>query len=135
MDFAPLATWSLLRAAHDVALARGHRVHVGNVYTSDSFYEGGESQRIWADHGVLAAEMEVAALYTLAARHKVEALGVMTVSDHIYEEEHMPPEHRERALREMIEVALEVALGSRVVRGPIRRAGCSGRRRSGGSAR
>jgi len=109
MAFAPLADWGLLRAAHDAALARGLRVHVGNVYTSDSFYEGGEAQQVWADHGVLAAEMEVAALYTLAARHGVEALGIMTVSDHVYEDEHMPPEQRERALRERIEVALAVA--------------------------
>ena len=111
-DFAPVADWGLLRRADDLARARGLSVRVGNVLTSDVFYDQGEWWRPWADHGVLAAEMEVAGLYTLAARHGVRALAVLTVSDHVLGGASLAPAERERTLDAMLQLGLDVAAGT-----------------------
>jgi purine-nucleoside phosphorylase len=110
LQFAPLADFGLLQAAHRAATARGSRVHVGNIHSSDTFYtERFDHTESLTRHGVLAVEMEAAELYILAARHGVRALAVLTISDHIVTGEALPSEDRERSFGEMIEIALEAA--------------------------
>ena len=106
-DFAPTANFDLLKATHDRAIARGLPVRVGSVLTSDLFYDTSDFWKPFADHGVLAVEMETAALYTHAARHRVRALSIVTVSDVIPKGTHMDPDDRERALDRMVTLALE----------------------------
>lgn len=109
-DFAPTASFDLLRRAHDIAVAHHMPVQVGSVATCDRFYpDSDEWWAVWAQHGVLAAEMETAAIYTLAARAGARALSLLTVSDHLATGEHTTAEERQTSFTQMIEVALEVA--------------------------
>jgi purine-nucleoside phosphorylase len=111
MDFAPVADFGLLKKAHDIALAKGIDVAVGNILTSDIFYgDDPDGWRLWADYGVLAVEMESAALYTLAAKFGVKALSILTVSDSLVRDEAISSVDRETALHTMIEIALETAV-------------------------
>ena len=110
LNFAPTPDWGLLRAAAAAAEARGTAVHVGGIYSSDTFYDEREDLNAQLTrHGVLAVEMEAAELYTLAARHGRRALAVLTVSDHLVTHEALPPEDREKSFGEMVELALEAA--------------------------
>jgi purine-nucleoside phosphorylase len=107
MDFAPTADFELLRRAHDLA---GGQARVGPVLTSDTFYmEREDWWGVWARHGVLAAEMETAAIYTLAARFGARALSILTVSDHVVTGEHSSVEDRQTGFARMAELALELA--------------------------
>jgi len=109
-DFAPAADFPLLHRAHRAAIDRGLPVHVGGILTSDTFYDDDpDGWRRWAAHGVLAVEMETAALYTIAARHKAAALAVLTVSDQIVTGERASAEARERGFTAMVELALAAA--------------------------
>ena len=111
MDFAPVADFGLLKKAYDIALAKGIDVAVGNILTSDIFYgDDPDGWRLWADYGVLAVEMESAALYTLAAKFGVNALSILTVSDSLVRDEAMSANDRETALHTMIEIALDTAV-------------------------
>ncbi len=110
LNFAPHADFGLLRAAAAAAEAKGHRAHVGGIYSSDTFYdERADLNEAMVRHGVLAVEMETAELYILAARYGVRALSVLTISDHLITGEDLPSEERERSFGEMVEVALEAA--------------------------
>lgn len=110
IHYAPHADWGLLRAAHDSANARGTRLHVGGIYSSDTFYdERPDLHEQMVRHGILAVEMEAAELYTLAARHGRRALAVLTVSDHLVTGEELPAIEREQSFGEMVEIALEAA--------------------------
>ena len=110
MDYAPTASFPLLLKAYEVAVARGVRVHVGGILTSDTFYEDDpEWWKKWAAHGALVVEMETSGLYTLAAKFKVDALSVLTVGDSIVSGEASTSEQRERAFPLMAEIALEIA--------------------------
>ena len=112
MDFAPTASFHLLKSAWEIAKQLDITVDVGNVLTSDVFYyEDGQADpfKLWKDYGVLAVEMETTALYTIAARYGVNALSILTVSDNMYHDLHLTTEERERSFRQMIELALEVA--------------------------
>jgi len=110
VGFAPLADFGLLQAAHAAALARGETVHAGNIYSSDVFYdERPDLNEIMQRHGVLCVEMEAAELYSLAARHGVRALAVLTISDHLLTHEALPAIERERSFGAMVEIALEAA--------------------------
>ncbi len=112
IGFAPCADFGLLRAAHDAGLGQGARVHVGGIYSSDVFYdERPDLNEIMMRHGILAVEMEAAELYILAARHKVRALAVLTISDHLLTHEALPAAEREQSFGEMIEIALAAAFG------------------------
>lgn len=112
MNFAPCADYGLLERAVAVARMRGTPFHVGGIHSSDVFYdERPDLMEALRRHGVLAVEMEAAELYTVAARHGVRALAVLTISDHLLTHEALPAEDRERSFGEMIEVALEAALG------------------------
>ncbi len=110
LNFAPCADFGLLSAAHRAALQIGVPVHVGGIYSSDTFYDerqdlSDQLQR----HGTLCVEMEAAELYTLAARYQRRALAVLTISDHILTHEALPADQRERSFGAMVEVALQAA--------------------------
>ena len=109
-DFAPTASFPLLLAAHGACERRGIEARVGNVLTSDTFYgDDPEAWKQWAAFGVLVVEMETAGLYTLAAKHGVDALSVLTVSDSLVSGEAAPSEQRETGYSQMAEIALEAA--------------------------
>lgn len=110
MDYAPTASFELLHKAYGVALNKGANVKVGSVLSSDLFYDDTEvSIKLWADYGVLAVEMESAELYTVAAKYGVEALSILTISDHIFKGIETSPEERQDSFTEMMEIALELA--------------------------
>lgn len=110
LNLAPIADWGLLSAAHLAAVRRGARVHVGEIHSSDTFYSEREDHtELLIRHGTLGIEMEAAELYLLAARHRVRALAVLTISDHVVTHESLPSDQRERSFGEMIEIALEAA--------------------------
>ena len=111
MDYAPAPSFRLLEAAYLAAKDKGMRVHVGKIVSSDSFYtEDPEQWRLWARFGVIGVEMEAAELYTLAAKYGVEALAVLTVSDHLVTHEETSSAERERTFGSMIEVGLATLL-------------------------
>ncbi len=110
LSFAPCADFGLLSAAHEAAQSLGVPIHVGGIFSSDTFYDerpdlGAELTR----HGTLCVEMEAAELYTLAARYGRRALAVLTISDHIVTGEALPADQREKSFGAMVEVALEAA--------------------------
>jgi purine-nucleoside phosphorylase len=110
LDYAPVADFSLLRAAVDAA---GSSPHVGLVFSGDSFYNPRpELVARMVEYGVLAIEMEASALYTLAARRGRRALAVCTVSDHIVTGKELPAADRERTFGDMVEIALEAMLAT-----------------------
>jgi purine-nucleoside phosphorylase len=114
LDYAPVADFGLLRAAHDAAMTRDLDVttRVGLLFSTDSFYNPrSELVARMVDYGVLAVEMEASALYTLCAQHRARALAICTVSDHIVTGEHTSAEERERSFGDMVEIALEAVLG------------------------
>lgn len=109
-DYAPTASFELLKKAYDRAKDLGINTHVGNVLTSDTFYhDDPESWKLWAKFGVLALEMETAGLYTLAAKYGVNALALLTVSDNVLTGEETTSEERQKTFTQMIEVALGLA--------------------------
>ena len=84
MDYAPAARFGLLLRAWQAAQKLGIDVQVGGVLSSDTFYsDGPDWWKSWAGYGILACEMETAALYTLAAKFKIESLSILTVSDSV----------------------------------------------------
>lgn len=108
MDYAPTADPELLFAARDAALRLNLPVHAGPVLTSDTFYyDDPDAWRLWARFGVLAAEMETAALYTLAAKFRAQALSVLTVSDNLVKGQSTTPEERQVSFDRMMVLALE----------------------------
>lgn len=110
VNLAPCADWGLLSAAAAAAEASASPVHIGGIYSSDTFYdERPDRMEQLVRHGCLAVEMEAAELYTLAARHKARALAVLTVSDHLETGEELPSEDRERSFGDMVEIALKAA--------------------------
>ncbi|WP_135506532.1 purine-nucleoside phosphorylase [Roseovarius aestuariivivens] len=110
LSFAPCADWGLLRAAARAAETRGTRHHVGGIYSSDTFYdERPDLTEQLIRHGTLAVEMEAAELYTLAARHGVQALAVLTVSDHLQTGAALDSGARERSFGDMVQIALSAA--------------------------
>lgn len=110
LAFAPCADFGLLQAAHAAAVARKVRVHAGGVYSSDVFYdERPDLNEQMIRHGVLAVEMETAELYTVAARHGVRALSVLTISDHLLTGEALGSAEREGSFGDMVEIALAAA--------------------------
>ena len=112
-DFAPCANFDLLKKAYDAGIEKGLHIRVGNVLTADVFYrESMDMVKKLGDYGVLAVEMETTALYTLAAKYGVNALSVLTVSDHIFTGEETTAEERQTTFNEMIEIALDAAIQS-----------------------
>ncbi|MDP4162543.1 MAG: purine-nucleoside phosphorylase [Bacillota bacterium] len=110
VDFAPTANFELLKKAYDAGVEKGLSLKVGNVFTADIFYNDNAEHEKWAQHQILAIEMETTALYTLAAKFGRKALSVLTVSDHIITGEETTSEERQTTFNDMIEVALEAAI-------------------------
>lgn len=109
-DFAPTAGFKLLKNAYDAAVSKGIPVKVGNILSTDVFYnDDTEAWKLWAKFGVMAVEMESAELYTLAAKFKVNALSILTVSDSLVSGDETTSEERERTFTDMMEIALEIA--------------------------
>lgn len=110
-DYSPIASFPLLKAAYDRGTAKGLKLHVGNIFSSDMFYRDDKSvvEKLM-QYGILGVEMETTALYTLAARHGVQALTILTVSDHLITGEETTSEERQTTFNEMMEVALDTAI-------------------------
>ena len=114
--YAPIASWELLTEAVKAAEANGARYHVGNINSSDVFYgdhagvpEGLDSVYGLKKMGVMALEMEGAALYMNAARYGKRALCICTISDHILTGEETTALERQNSFTTMMKVALDVA--------------------------
>lgn len=108
--FAPAASFRLIEDVRDRAREQGIKTHVGNILSSDIFYNfQGDVNDRWARMGVLAVEMESAGIYATAAEAGVEAMGIFTVSDNIATGEKTTPEEREKAFTTMMELALPLA--------------------------
>lgn len=107
--FCPIADFDMLKTAYDSAVAEGKSVRVGNLLSTDLFYDLAKipNDDLWWKFGVLGVEMEGAGLYTAAMRNAKRALMMCTVSDSIVDRKGMPPSQRERSLNEMIELGLE----------------------------
>jgi len=107
LDYAPTANFTLLKNAYDIALEKDIMVKVGSVLTTDTFYDDNpDSWKHWANYGLLAVEMETAALYTLASKYKVKALSILTVSDSLITHEETSSEERQKTFNQMVEIAL-----------------------------
>ena len=105
--FAPVASFRLLRAAAESAEALGQHVHIGNILSSDTFYDDADSLADWKKMHVLGIEMESAALYMNAARAGREALCICTVSDCPLRQESTTSDERQTGFTDMMELALE----------------------------
>lgn len=106
--YAPIATFPLAVKAAALAKEKGIPYHVGNVLSSDIFYNEMPVSDAWKKMGVLCVEMEIAALYMNAAAAGKQALGLLTISDHMYREESMSAKERQIGFGKMIEIALEL---------------------------
>ena len=110
MDFSASANFDLLQKAHELATSMDIRFHVGNVLTSDVFYNyDREFYKVWKDFGVLAVEMEANALYSICANHGVRGLAILTVSDNVLTGEATSSQEREKTFHDMMEIALNLA--------------------------
>jgi purine-nucleoside phosphorylase len=111
IDYAPVADFFLLRSAVAAAERRGISMHVGPILAADAFYtDRPDLYDKLAEYGVLAVEMESAALYTIAARFRARALTLLTVSDHLKTGEHTSALDREQTFGQMVEIALDAAI-------------------------
>ncbi len=111
-SFAPIADYALMQHAVEAAQAHGAIYHVGNIFSSDNFYyaKSYEGTRAVRRMGVMAVEMEAAALYANAAYLGKRALCICTISDHLFKSEELSPEERQTGFNEMIEIALDTAV-------------------------
>lgn len=108
--YAPIASYSLLSKAASIAEEKNLRYHVGNLLSSDTFYDDSSSLADWKKMHVLGVEMESAALYMNAARHGREALCIATVSDCPLRGLSTTAEERQTSFTQMMELALETAI-------------------------
>ena len=106
--FAPIADFSLVRAAAESCERLGYKYMVGNVLSSDTFYGENPHTDKWISMGVMAVEMEMAALYMHAARSGNRALGICTISDHILTGEATTAEERQNNFTHMMDVAFSL---------------------------
>ncbi len=107
--FAPIASYGLLKAAVEEGQRRGARMMVGNLFSSDCFYDDAASLKDWVKMGVLAVEMEAAALYMNAARAGKNALCLCTISDLPFTGEECTALERQTTFTTMMEIALSIA--------------------------
>jgi purine-nucleoside phosphorylase len=111
ITYAPAADFTLAAEAWRLAQQRDLATHVGTILSSDTFYDSDpEVAAALVDHGVLAIEMEAAALYTIAAAHRARALCISAVSDHIGRGEKIGSAERETGFLAMAELALDVVV-------------------------
>ncbi|MGL4336159.1 MAG: purine-nucleoside phosphorylase [Turicibacter sp.] len=108
--FSAIASWDLLSKAVNIAKEKGTEVKVGNILSSDIFYDAQPNAwKKWADMGIMGVEMEAAALYMNAAKAGVNALCILTVSDSLVTHEATTAEERQNTFTKMMEIALELA--------------------------
>jgi purine-nucleoside phosphorylase len=108
-DYSPTADFDLLLRASLYAHKKGIQIKAGNVLSADEFYEDDQdAYKLWANYGVLCVEMEAAGLYTIAAKHNVKALAILTISDSLVTGEHSTSIERESSFNEMAEIALNI---------------------------
>ena len=115
--YAPICSYKMLKTCSDIAEEMGVNYHVGNLLSSDVFYNDNEnipemltSTPAWSKMGVMAVEMEAAALYMNAARAGKNALAICTISDHLLTGEATTAEERQNSFTEMMELALKTAV-------------------------
>ena len=109
MDYAPTADFQLLLKAYNKAMDMGVKVRVGNILSADTFYDDDpDLWKLWARFNVLAVEMECAALYTLAAKYKRQALCILTNSDNLATKQAASREDREKTFEKMASIALDL---------------------------
>ncbi len=110
ISFAPTASFNLLESAYQFTKKENIKSVVTNVFTSDKFYDDALQQKVklLSSYGVAAVDMETCELYTLAAKHGVDALTIMTVSDSILTGDKCTTEERQTTFKDMIKVALEI---------------------------
>lgn len=110
ISYSPTPDFNLLRDATEYAKKMKMPYHVGNIYSSDLFYNDKKTQmtEVLQEYNVLGVEMEAAELYTLAAKFRAKALAVLTVSDHAITKEETSSKEREKSFNDMIELALNI---------------------------
>ena len=108
--FAPIADFDLLMAAVESAKELGVKMPVGNLYSSDTFYDAAGRNMRFQKMGVMAVEMEAAALYCNAAYTGKRALAICSISDNLVTGEELPPADRQNTFTNMMKIALEVAV-------------------------
>ncbi|MGC1205696.1 MAG: purine-nucleoside phosphorylase [Flavobacteriaceae bacterium] len=109
-DYAPTASFNLFQKAIEASKLKNIPIKAGNIFTSDEFYaDDFESYKKWSKFGVLCVEMETAGLYTVAAKHNVNALAILTIADSLVTGERTTSKERETTFKGMIEIALELA--------------------------
>ena len=109
-DFAPTASFTLFQKAIEIAKEKNIPIKAGGILSSDEFYaDEFDSYKKWAEYGVLCVEMETSGLYTIAAKHHVNALSILTISDNLVTKERTTADEREQTFKEMIEIAIELA--------------------------
>lgn len=109
-DFAPTASFKLFDRAVKTAREQDISFKAGNVLSSDIFYtDDPKDHEMWAAFNVLCVEMEAAGLYSIAAKHAVNALAILTISDSLITGEKTSAEERETTFNQMIKIALELA--------------------------
>lgn len=110
-DYSPTANFDLFIKAVNYAQQHNIPIKAGNVLSSDEFYEDDpKAYKHWAEYGILCVEMEAAGIYTIAAKYKVKALTVLTISDSLITGEQLSAEARESSFREMVQIALAAAM-------------------------
>ena len=110
-SFAPICDYSLLECSVNIAREKNINVHVGNLLSADVYYYDDMSRNVaWRKMGVLAVEMEAAALYMNAARAGKRAIAICTVSNSLLSGEELPADERENNFDQMIELALDLAV-------------------------
>ena len=105
---APIASYELLEKAVNMAKTMNLNYKVGNILSADTFYNDVTGPAVWGKMGVLAVEMESAALYLNAARAGKNALCICTISDHILTGEGLSSDDRQNSFHEMMKLALEI---------------------------
>lgn len=108
--FSPICDFNLLEHAVNIARNLNTKVSVGNVYSTDIFYSDKEVMERWKNVGILAVEMETAALYMNAAKLRKKALSLVTVSDCPLKGLFLSTEEREKGFCNMVKIALETAI-------------------------
>ena len=110
-DYSPTANFELFMKAASYAKEKNIPIKAGNVLSSDEFYtDDFDSYKKWAAFGVLCVEMEAAGLYTIAAKHDVKALAILTISDSLVTGEKTSANEREHSFSNMIDIALNTAI-------------------------
>ncbi len=111
MQYSPCPDFQLLHTAYAISQKQNLPCHVGSIFSTDTFYhDKTDAWKTWAEYGILAVEMETHQLYTLAAKHGIRSLSILSVSDSLVNEEELESSARERGFTKMMELACELAL-------------------------